>query len=280
MVYEKNAFSTPFLSGYKVLKIPLVNASGDSAWPELFPPARIAQIRETVGHRHFSSQMMLTFVPPERAHLDPAGLRFYEDEFDPHHARIGPHTITGMVLYWDPSSGRRRRDASACVLLYRDDNNRRIFVHNILYLTVPDTETYPLSYQCESVLDFMHARNLHRISIEVNGIGAGLPEIIRDCAIRRGTNIVVNRIKNTKSKSDRILNAIEPMLSTGRLYAHSRVHNTPLLAEMLGWSPTGVGGMHDDGLDAIAGAISQPPTPIHPIGGSVKVYTANTQFSV
>ncbi len=280
MVYEKNAFSTPFLSGYKVLKIPIVNASGEPVWPELFPATRIAQMRETVGVRHFSAQMMLNFVPPERAHLDPAGLRFYDEEFNPHNAKIGPNTITGIVLYWDPSSGRRRHDASACALLFRDDHNRHIFIHDILYLTVPDTETYPLSYQCESVLDFMRMRNLHRISIEVNGIGTGLPEIIRDCAIRRGANIVVNRVKNTQSKSDRILNAIEPVLSTGRLYAHSRVRNTPLLAEMLGWSPIGVGGMHDDGLDAIAGAIAQSPIPVHPIGFGVKTYTANTKFSV
>lgn len=280
MVYEKNAFSTPFLSGYKVLKIPIVNACGDPAWPELFSHARIAQMRETVGHRHFSAQMMLNFVQPERAHLDPAGLRFYDEEFDAHRSKIGPHTITGMILYWDPSSGRRRHDASACVLLYRDDRTKYVFVHDVLYLTVPDTEKYPLSHQCESVLDFMRTRNLYRISIEVNGLGIGLPEIMRDCALRRGANIFVNRVKNTKSKSDRILNAIEPLLSTGRLYVHSRVQNTPLLAEMLGWSPMGVGGMHDDGLDAIAGAIAQTPIPVHPIGSGVKTYAANTNFSV
>lgn len=234
MVYKKNPFSTPFLSGYKTLKIPLVNADGQSAWPELFSSERIEQMRELVGGRAFSAQMMLDFVAPERIRLDPGALHFYSDEFDAHNARIGDTVITGSVLYWDPSTGRRNRDGSACVLLYRDAKNHTVFIHDILYLTVSDDEAYPLSNQCEQILDFMQARHLRRITIETNGIGGGLPEIMRDCAIGRTMNIYVQRVTNNASKSDRILNAIEPLLSTGRLYAHMRTQQTPLMSEMLG----------------------------------------------
>ena len=69
MVYEKNAFSTPFLSGYKVLKIPIVNADSTPTWPEMFPVSRIVNLQETVGMHHFSSQMMLECTPLERARL-------------------------------------------------------------------------------------------------------------------------------------------------------------------------------------------------------------------
>ncbi len=280
MVYEKNAFSTPFLSGYKVLKIPIVNADGTPTWPEMFPVSRIVNLQETVGMRHFSSQMMLECTPLERARLDPGGLKFYDTEFDSHTARIGEYSITGMTLYWDPSSGRSRRDGSACVLLYRDDKNRQVFIHDILYLTVSDADMFPMSRQCEMVLDFMQARHLTRISVETNGIGIGLPEIMHDCATRRGMHIFINKIQNTKSKSERILNAIEPVLSTGRLHAHTRVQNTALMAEMLGWSPIGAPGIHDDGLDAVAGAIADIPTPVRPSGGTIKTYSANTNFKI
>ena len=402
MVYENFAFSTPFLCGYKLLKIPIIDTCGNPAWPELFPIEKIEQMRETVGHRHFSAQMMLEFLSPERARLDPGALHFYDDEFEPRNATIGTSHITGSVLYWDPSSGRAHRDGSACVLLYRDDKSRHIFIHDILYLTVSDDEQFPLSRQCDMVLDFMRARNLHKITIETNGIGGGLPEIMRDCASRRVTNIYVNRVSNTRAKADRILDAIEPVLtshitgsvlywdpssgrahrdgsacvllyrddksrhifihdilyltvsddeqfplsrqcdmvldfmrarnlhkitietngiggglpeimrdcasrrvtniyvnrvsntrakadrildaiepvlSTGRLHAHTRVQNTPLLSEMLGWSPL-ARGMHDDGLDAVAGAIAQVPTPTRPIGGTIKTFTANTNFKL
>ena len=270
----------PFLSGYKLLKIPIVNRDGEPAWPELFPIDRIEILRETVGQRHFASQMMLDFMPPERIRLDQGGLHFYDTDFDRYTARIGEDLITGCVLYWDPSTGHRNRDSSACVLLYRDDQNRRVYIHDILYLTVCEQEQFPLSRQCDMVLDFMRQRDLHRIAIETNGIGIGLPEIMADCAARHGDQIYVNRIKNTKSKSDRILDAIEPLLSTGRLYAHSRVRSTPLIAEMLGWSPVAISGVHDDGLDAVAGAIAQPPMPVRPIGSRMRTYSANTNFSV
>ncbi len=280
IVYEKNAFSTPFLRGYKLLKIPIVNADGAPAWPELFPLSRVSKLRETVGVRHFSSQMMLENVALERARLDPGALRLYEAEFDSRVARIGEFHITGMTLYWDPATGRRRRDGSACVLLYRDDNSRQVFIHDILYLTVSDDEQFPLSRQCDMVLDFMHARGLRRITIETNGLGVGIPEIMRDCAARRGVNIYVNKIQNNKPKSDRILNAIEPVLSTGRLYAHTRVQNTPLMAEMLGWSPICASGIHDDGLDAVAGAITDMPTPVRAVGTKIKTFSANTNFKI
>jgi len=279
MVYENFAFSTPFLSGYKLLKIPIVDTAGNPAWPELFPIEKINSMRETVGARHFSAQMMLEFISPERARLDPGSLHFYDDEFEPRTAKLGNNLITGSILYWDPSSGRRNRDGSACVLLYRDDKARNVFIHDILYLTVSDTEQYPLSNQCNQVLDFMHARGLHRITIETNGIGGGLPEIMRDCATRRGLCIYVTRVSNVRAKSDRILDAIEPVLTTGHLHAHIRVQKTPLMAEMLGWSPM-AHGMHDDGLDAVAGAIAHPATLIRPLGGTIKTFSANTNFNI
>ena len=279
MVYENFAFSTPFLSGYKLLKIPIIDAVGNPAWPELFPLPKINQMRQTVGARHFSAQMMLEFISPERARLDPGGLKFYDYEFEPRNAKLGEHLITGCILYWDPSSGRRNRDGSACVLLYRDDKARNIFIHDILYLTVSDSEQYPLSNQCNQVLDFMCTRGLHRITVETNGIGGGLPEIMRDCATRRGVSIYVNRVSNTRAKSDRILDAIEPALTTGHLFAHIRVQRTPLMAEMLGWSPV-AHGIHDDGLDAVAGAIAHPAVTVHPLGGTPQIFSANTNFKI
>ena len=121
---------------------------------------------------------------------------------------------------------------------------------------------------------------IQRISIETNGIGIGVPEIMRDCATRRGITIYVNRIQNHKPKSERILNAIEPVLTTGRLHAHTRVRNTPLIAEMLGWTPVGAPGIHDDGLDAVAGAITDTPIPVRARGATIQTFYAKTNFKI
>ncbi len=279
IVYKNFSFSTPFLHGYRELKIPIINAAGESAWPEKFPISRIDQLRESVGPRHFSAQMMLQYVAPDRARLDPDALDLYDAEFDIRTARIGDALITGAAVYWDPSSGRKKSDGSVCILIYRDDKNRHIYIHDVLYLVVSDDELHPLSRQCDMVLDFMARHNMCRITIETNGIGNALPEIMRDVSTRRGARIVVQKITNHTSKETRILNAIEPVLTTGRLHAHRRVQSSPLLAEMIGWSPVHTIG-HDDGLDAVAGAICAEFSPVRPIGTHVASFHANTNFNL
>ncbi len=262
------------------MRIPIVDADGVPAWPELFPPDRIDELRRTVGARHFSAQMMLDFVPPDRARLDPDALHLYDDEFDPAHAQIGGSKITGVCAYWDPSSGRRTRDGSVCVVLYRDDKNRTVFIHDVLYLTVDDNELHPLARQCEMVLGFISRYELRRITIETNGVGNALPEIMRDTARRTCTPITITGITNSRNKEIRILDAIEPVLSAGRLYAHRRVTKTPLVAEMLGWTPMGGARTHDDGLDAVAGAIAAASTAVHATAARPKSFTANTDFKL
>lgn len=232
----------------------------------------------TVGRRHFMSQMMLAPVAMDKTRLDPGAFRFYDAEFDPGICRIGDYNVTGASVYWDPSTGRYKSDGSVCVILFRDDKSRCVFIHDVRYLTVSDDDAHPLARQCEMVLDFIASHAMRRIAIETNGIGNALPEIMRDVAARRGANIFVQKIINNRNKESRILDAIEPLLTTGRLYAHMRVRQTPLMSEMLGWSPVGAIG-HDDGLDAVAGAILMTPYVVRP-SGARKIYAANTNFKV
>ena len=279
MVSKNFSFSTPFLRGYRELKIPVISGDGTPVWPELFPISRIDEMRRAVGARYFSAQMMLEFVAPERARLDPDALHLYDDAFDVRTARIGEYLVTGAVAYWDPSTGRQKSDASVCVLVYRDDNNRHLFIHDAVYLTVSDSELHPLARQCEMVLEFLLRHGLHRVCIETNGIGSALPEIMRDVARRQNISVNIQNITNHTKKETRILDAIEPVLTTGRLHAHRRIQSTPLIAEMLGWSPLGGVG-HDDGLDAVAGAICAAPVPVRPLGQVIRPFTANTEFKI
>ena len=250
--------SIPFLSGYKQLKIPIVDSTGNPAWPEVFPIEKIHEIERIVGPRHFSAQMMLEYVAEERVHLDPGALNFYDDDFDFRNVRIGEHLITGVCLYWDPSSGHTSADGSVCALVYRDDKNKTAFIHDILYLTVEDNDIHPLATQCESVLSFMQKHKTNRLGIEINGIGNALPEIMRRTADMKGTPVNIVQISNHTKKETRILNAIEPLLNTGRLFMHNTIKQTMLLAEMLSWTPIG-SIEHDDGLDAVAGALTMLP---------------------
>ena len=271
--------STPFLRGYKQLKIPIVDNAGNPAWPEVFPLQKIHEIENTVGSRHFSAQMMLEYVPDERVHLDPGAINFYCDDFDVRLARIGPHEISGVSFYWDPSSGQSNADGSVCALVYRDDKNRTVFVHDVFYINVSDDDLYPLANQCDAVIDFMQKNNLTKIAVEINGLGNALPEIIRANALKKHIPINITQISNHTKKETRILNAIEPLLTTGHLYMHEKIKQTMLLSEMLAWSPIGTK-EHDDGLDAVAGALTIMPVPIRPVIYNHKPIHANTDFKI
>lgn len=256
-----------------------MDAGGSPAWPQLFPLDKVEQLREIVGPRHFSSQMMLEYISEEKARLDPGALHFYSDEFDMRTAKIGDNLITGQAMYWDPSGGRVKSDSSVCVLIYRDDKNRRVFIHDIRYLTVTDSDLHPLATQCDAVLDFMRMHGVNKIAIEVNGIGNALPEIIRSSAQKKGRGVIVQKIINHTRKETRILDSIEPLLATGRLLAHQRIGYSPLLAEMLGWSPLGAS-QNDDGLDAVAGALRLQPLPVRSVSKALKIIKAQTDFKL
>ncbi len=277
-----NEQTQPFLRGYTVFRLPIIDAGGTPAWPSVFPLEKIDYLRDTVGPRHFSSQMMLEYISEDKARLDPGALHFYDGEFDGRTAKLGidkEFLITGYSCYWDPSGGRSGSDASVCVLLYRDDKNRRAFIHDVRYLIVDDNDLHPLATQCEKVLEFMNMHAAHVIGIEINGLGNALPEILRELAIKRAQSIVVQKIVNHTRKELRILDATEPLLTTGRLWAHERIRITPLLSEMLGWTPMGSAG-HDDGLDAVSGALRLNATPVRPLGQLWRPLRAKTEFKI
>lgn len=236
-------------------------------------------MRDIVGERHFSSQMMLQFVAADKIRLDPGGMILYDQDFNYQTAKLGDNLITGATVYWDPAMGKKNADNSVCALVYRDDKNKRFFLHDVLYLIVPETIEHPLAYQCGLVLEFLGKHKQHSLALETNGIGNALPEIMRDVVAKRGGAIQIRPINNSRKKQDRILDALEPLLSSGRLYAHTRITQTPLVAEMLAWSPEG-SPEHDDGLDAVAGAILGPVIPVHPQGFALHRYTANTNFNI
>ena len=125
----------------------------------------------------------------------------------------------------------------------------------------------------------MQKHKIYRMGIEINGLGNALPEIMRRVADKHNLQINIVQIANHTKKETRILNTIEPLLGAGRIFAHTRIQQTPFMSEMLGWSPIGGIG-HDDGLDAFCGAINTLPIPIRPSNHTMRPFTANTNFKI
>jgi hypothetical protein len=253
------------LPGYRRLVLPLLDAGGQSAWPERFPPEAVAKLRERVGPLAFRRQMLLETVEEEAMRLDPALIARYaaEPEYREANGR-GVLTLMGTRLlsgggWWDPAFGRPGTgDASVLAATYSDGDGRH-YLHRIAYITQdPGAEEDAATQQCRQVATIAKDLLLPVLRVETNGIGRFLPGLLRTQLNRLGYHCPVQEMTSRIAKSDRILGALDPLLAARRLSAHEAVFRTRFPQEMAAWRPDAPG-LHDDALDALAGALAAEP---------------------
>jgi hypothetical protein len=254
-----------FLDGYRRLRIPLVNSAGHSAWPERFPDAAVAQLRDRVGPIHFGRQMLLRPVAGAAARLDPQRIIRYAEEADYREANgrpvlslLGRRMVSGGG-FWDPAYGRPGSgDGSVLAATYADAEGNH-YLHRLAYLTHdPDAAEDPATQQCRKVALIARDLLLPVVRVETNGIGRFLPAMLRREMARAGAACTVLEHHSRHAKQDRILSALDPVLAARRLHAHAQVFRTGFPTEMSEWKPD-TPGTRDDALDALAGCLLAEP---------------------
>ncbi len=254
-----------FLRGYARLEIPLLDATGASAWPERFNAQTIAKLHRRVGPRRFASQMQLQPVELEAARLDPALIVPYRDALDLRTANgaaslfLGERRLLSGSAWWDPAFGKPGQgDHSVLVVVFADADGNR-FLHCVSYLTTDSTDAHdPATQQCRLVAQTAGDLFVPVVHVETNGIGRFLPDLLRSTASKMGIPFAVREAVSTQRKADRILGAFDPVLAARRLYAHTSVFESDFPAEMRAWKPGAVS-VKDDALDAVAGALLAEP---------------------
>jgi len=256
-----------FLNSYRRLTIPLLDAAGHSAWPERFPPARVAELRASVGPLHFARQMQLEPVEEQAARLDPAALIRYGEDTEYREAGgravlslLGRRLVSGGG-FWDPAFGLAHGDGDGSVLActYADAEGNH-YLHRVAWLTHrSDVPTDPATQQCQAVAGIARDLLLPAVRVETNGIGRFLPALLRREMARAGAACAIIEHASRRAKAERILAALDPLLAARRLHAHEGVFRTPFPAEMAAWRPDLPGGTHDDALDALAGCLLAEP---------------------
>ncbi|MDR1476819.1 MAG: hypothetical protein LBI17_01675 [Rickettsiales bacterium] len=256
--------SAPFLEGFDVLRIPVIE-NGAPVWPEKFPLGKIEELRKKSGEAKFSSQMMLVPVDLSGGRFDISSLRFYSGTLECAERNrllefsICGHRIVAVSCWWDPAYGSPDGDGSVIAAVFVDAEGR-YYLHDVEYLRhsdSPDGAARSASEQCAAVAEFLRRNRVPVMCIEINGIGRFLPEFLRGTLVDSDVGTVVVGCHSKMSKSLRILDAFDALLAAGYLNVCDSVRNTPWLSEFAEWSPSG--GCRDDGLDAVAGALSAAP---------------------
>ena len=246
---------------WRWLKLPLLNAQGESAWPERFTPQKIEEIRRATSPSKFASQMLLQAVKYEGLRLDPKHLKIYDAPLSYLEAngagilKIGEVKMASASCWWDPAFGKPGGDASVIAALFTGTDGN-YYLHAIKYLQVPE-DTESTAWQCAQVADFVWDNYLPSLHLETNGIGRFLPALLRQEFARRHMGCAVMEESSRQNKVERILGALEAPLLNGSLYVHQPVMETPFVDEMQDFSA--MGSTHDDGLDAVAGCLLSEP---------------------
>ncbi len=266
-----------FLKGFRQLKIPLLDGSGKSAWPDRFSPEDIDRIRKATGPNKFRSQMMLEPVNIAEGRLDPGLLQIYADPLcmvkELRSLYIGENRMVSASAWWDPAFGRAGGDGSVLAAVFTGEDGR-YYLHRIEYLRCRHSssfsssgETDEATAQCRMVASLAGEHHLPSVALEINGLGRFLPGILRQEIARMKIPCTVREISSRRPKDLRILEAFDAVLAAGALFAHEGVNSTPFITEMREWRPGTCRG-HDDGLDAVAGALSLEPVRLRPAGAT------------
>ena len=255
-----------FLKNHRRLTIPILDAAGNSTWPERYSAGEISDMRLRSGPMKFASQMMLEPVNILEGRLNVSLLQRYDENLDFEEIqrmtvlKIGKRKIVSASSWWDPSFGKSSGDASVLAVVYTDENGDQ-FLHRVEYITVTAGEGEDeASLQCRRIADIAKELYLPSIAVETNGIGKFLPAILRKELAVKGLNCSVLEKNSRKAKSTRILESFDAVMAAQSLYVHEGVYKTRFITEMREWKP--LSGGHDDGLDAAAGALSLEPVRI------------------
>jgi hypothetical protein len=255
----------------------LIDCYAESAWPERFDREEmIKRRRETRTINEWDSQYQLHAKPINQVRLDPERIIPYECEPVIRRANggmqmwLGETQIVGMSLRYDPASGKLDSDVSAVALILQDAYNRRYW-HRAYALTgeiaqfAEDGKTI-IGGQVHQLCDIIEEFEVPRVTVETNGIGAFAPAMIKACLKQRKRICGVTEVLAVTNKNKRILEALEPLITSGMLWAHAQVLDGPLWDQMRDWNP-GISSQPDDYLDAGAGAITDTPERLREISG-------------
>lgn len=277
----------PFLASFKRLVLPIIDDRGHSRWPERFPRKKIEALEREVGPLRFRAQMLLEPVDLRDIRLDPTRLVPFTSEITATTANarrqlfIDDTELKTVTCWWDPAFGSKGGDGSTVAVVFTDASGS-YWCTDLVYLRHdPDLaeQIDEATQLCRQVIAIARRHHCPAVTVETNGIGKFLPNLLRK-TIRAGhAGLAVREHVSTRNKDRRILEAFDPVLAARSLMVHQRVLETPLPEEMRSFVPGASN--RDDGLDAIAACLLEPGTGVgDALSGRGGNLVARTDFTL
>lgn len=247
----------PFLHDYQRLKLPVLDHKGQSVWPERFSREDIER-KKAQGLNRFRSQMMLEPVNVAEGRLNPALLKPYDTDLsyikELNRLELEGRRLVSCQAYWDPAFGGH--DHSVVAILFVDEEGE-IWLHRVAYLESGHA-TDEATGQALQVVDLAARYHVPSLTLETNGLGKFLPQIVRREMAKARISCSIVEHHSSQPKDIRILEAFETVMAARMLHVHQSIYQTPFIGEMQEWR-MGKSSKHDDGLDAVAGALALQP---------------------
>lgn len=258
---EELGEDSAFLDGFDRLIVPIEDEDGQIAWPEEYTREDIERIKKQTGPNKFASQMLLRPVNIAEGRLNPDYLHFYDGDMayvkELKRLEIAGTPMVSASAYWDPAMANAT-DSSVLAVVYSDAEDNR-YLHRLEYIALnPASKDDEATQQCRQIAFIAKALMLPSVTVETNGIGNMLPNILRREMRAENVACIVREKHNSRPKDLRILEGFDALMAARALHVHERVKATPFLSEMSEWRPELKNG-RDDGLDAVAGALAQEP---------------------
>lgn len=247
----------------------LIDCYAGCSWPARFTRKDLeTRRRKTKTVNYWDSQYQLHSRPVHQVRLDPARIVPYEVEPRIITANgscemwLGNVQIVCCSLRWDPSSGKVNSDVSAAVLDLQDAYGRH-YLHRAIALVgeiakTDDSGKQITEGQVLQLSDLVEAFQVPRVVLETNGIGGFAHSFLRMAFKQRRLACGITEVQAVVNKNTRILEALEPPINSGMLWAHTSVLDGPMWDQMKDWNPE-VKNQPDDLLDATAGALTDQP---------------------